>query len=69
MAASHPPAELIELRQAELPRVVHDHRVCVGDVEPGLHDHGRDEDVHLARHEPPHDPVEIPLPHLAVTYR
>jgi hypothetical protein len=69
VSASHAPPQLVELRQPELGRVVNDHGVRVGDVETRLHDHGRDEDVHLPRHEPPHHAVEIPLPHLAVAHR
>ena len=56
--AAHAPAQLVQLRQAELVRPVDDDRVGVGHVEPRLHDQGRDQHVHLTAHVPPHDLVQ-----------
>src|SRR5205085_9668216 len=48
----YPPAQLVELRQAEPLRVLdHDER-CVGDVEPHLDDGRGDQDARVARAEP-----------------
>ena len=66
VAPAHPAAQLVQLRQAEPVGVVHHHRVGVGHVEPRLHDHGGDQDVHLAGHEPAHHLLQVVRRHLAV---
>jgi hypothetical protein len=48
---------------------VHDHRVRVRDVQAGLDDHGRHQNVLLAVHEIAHHAVQLPLLHLAVRDR
>ena len=66
VAPAHPAPQLVELGQAEPVGVVHHHRVGVGHVEPRLHDHRGDEDVHLAGHEPPHHRLQLLRRHLPV---
>jgi hypothetical protein len=66
VAAANPAPQLVELGQAKAVRVVNHHGVGVGHIEPGLHDHGRDQDVHLAGHEAAHDLLQLVRRHLAV---
>ena len=69
MAPAHAATQLVELRQAELIRAAHEHRVRVRHVEPGFDDHRGHENVHLAAHEPRHDVVERRALQLAVRHR
>ena len=48
VAAPHPAAQLVELRQAEAVRPVDDHGVDVRDVDAVLDDRGGEQDVELA---------------------
>ena len=53
--APHAPAQLVELREAEMVGAVHEHRVRVGHVEPALDD------------ERGHEDVDAPLDELRIT--
>ena len=66
---AHPPADLVELGQAELVGAVDDQGVGPGDVEAGLDDAGRDQHVGLAPDEGQHDLLELALAHLAVGHQ
>ena len=59
-------AQLVELRQAELVRLVDDDRVDVRDVEAGLDDRRADEDVGSPSTNSTHRPLQLVLVHLAV---
>ena len=69
VASADAPAQLIQLRQPELVRPVHDHRVRVGHVEPRLDDHRGYENVHLPPHEAPHHLVQLRFAQLPVRHR
>ena len=69
VAAADTAPQLVQLGESELLSVVHDHRVGIGDVEPRLHDHGGDENVHLPLHEAAHHIVQVALAHLSVRHR
>ena len=58
------PAQLVELRQAEVGRVVDDDRVGVGNVQPILDDGRADQHVDLARGEIEHHVLKLVLGHL-----
>ena len=60
------PAQLIELREAEVIGAIDEHRVRVRHVEAALDDERGDEDVHLAADEAVHDVLELALAHLTV---
>ena len=64
--APHPPAQLIELRQAEHVGAVHDQRIGGRDVEAGFDDGGRQQHVVFAVVEGRHDVVEHGRRHLPV---
>ena len=64
--APHPAAQLIELRQPEHVGAVHDQRVGGRDIEPGLDDRGREQDVVFAVVERRHDVFDHGRRHLAV---
>ncbi len=66
LRAADAAAQLVELGQAEHVGAVHDQRVGVRDVEPGLHDRGRQQDVVLAVVERRHDVLDHGRRHLAV---
>ncbi len=65
---SHASAQLIQLRQAVLFRVLDDHGVGERDIEPVLHDRGRDEYVELMPHELQHHLFEFGLRHLPMAH-
>ena len=69
MRPSDAPTELVELGQPEVVGPAHEHRVGVRHVEPALHDHRRDEDIHLPADEPPHRLLEGALAHLPMADR
>ena len=64
----HPPAELVELGQAEPVGPVDDDGVRGRDVEPRLHDGGRDQDVGLAATNRTIVGFQLALVHLAVPH-
>ena len=66
VAPADPPANLVELRQPERVGPLDDERVGLRDVEAGLDDRRRDEDVRVAGEEREHVALELPLGHLAV---
>mmetsp|Transcript_16887 Transcript_16887/g.49468 ORF Transcript_16887/g.49468 Transcript_16887/m.49468 type:complete len:247 (-) Transcript_16887:8-748(-) len=55
-------AQLVQLREAEELRVLHDDRVDVGDVDPVLHDCGGHQHVRLAEREVDDPPLEVAQP-------
>ena len=65
-AASHAPAQLVELGQAHAVGAVDDEGVGVGHVQPGLHDRGAHEDVGLLAPEGVDDGLQLVLVHLPV---
>ena len=69
LRAPDPPAQLIELRQAEAVGAMHDQRIGGRDVEAGLDDGGRQQHVVFAVVERRHDVVEHGRRHLAVRDR
>ena len=69
LRAPDPAAQLIELRQAEHVGAVHDQRVGGGDIEAGLDDRGREQDVVFAVVERRHDVLDHGRRHLAVRDR
>jgi hypothetical protein len=66
VASAHAPADLIELRQTERVGPLDDERVRLRDVEAGLDDRRRHEDVGVTREERKHVALELPLRHLPV---
>ena len=66
-ASPHAPTELIELRQTEFVRTVHDDRVGVRNVEARLNDGGADEDVHFATDKLAHHTLQGATLHLSVS--
>ena len=66
VGAADPSADLVELGEAERVGALDDERVRLRDVEPGLDDRGRDEDVGVPAQERVHPLLELLLPHLAV---
>jgi hypothetical protein len=66
--AAHATPELVELGEPERVRPVDDDRVRVRDVEPRLDDRRAHEDIRPAAGERDHHPLELALPHLAVTH-
>ena len=67
IAAAHPAPQLVELRQAEPVRAVHEHRVDVRNVDSVLDDRRRQQQVVVARGEGAHAPAQLGLLHLPVT--
>ncbi|MNT64361.1 hypothetical protein D3C72_2022540 [compost metagenome] len=59
-------ADLIELRQPELVRAMHDQRIGVRNVEAGFNDGRRQQHVELVVVEGIHDVVEFARRHLAI---
>ena len=68
-AAPHPPAQLVELRQAKVVGTVDDDRVGVGDVQPILDDRRRHQHVDVAVGKTHHHIFQLALVHLPVTDR
>ena len=62
----HPPAQLVELRQAMPVGAIDDDGVTEWDVEPVLDDRRRHQDIGLVPHEGEHDAFQFALRHLAV---
>ena len=69
LRATHPPAQLIELRQTEHVGAMHDQRVRGRNIEAGFDDRGREQHVVLAVVERRHDVFEHARRHLAVRDR
>ena len=69
MRASDAPAQLVQLREAELVRAIDDHGVGVRIVDAGLDDRGAEKEVHALRGEVAHHALELALGHLAVRER
>ena len=69
LGATDPPAQLIELREAEHVGAMHDQRVGGRDVEAGLDDRGREQHVVFAVVEGRHDVFEHARRHLPVRDR
>ena len=67
-APPHTPAQLVELREAQLVRPIDDQGVRVRHVESGLDDRRADEDVGVAIPETDHLPFERVLVHLSVRH-
>ena len=65
-APSDPSAQLVQLREPEQVRAIHDERVHRGHVEPALHDRGADQHVVLAIGEVEHHALEPAFVHLPV---
>ena len=65
----HPSAQLIELRQAKHVGAVHDQRIGVRNIEAGLDDGGRQQDIVFAVIEGRHDVFDHGRRHLAVRDR
>ena len=65
---AHAPAQLVQLRQTELVRPVHDDRVRGRHVDAGLDDGRAQQDVVALRHEVAHDLFEVALVHLSVRH-
>ena len=59
-------AQLVQLREAEELRVLHDDRVDVGNVDPVLHDCGGHQHVRLAEREVDDPPLEVAQPAVRV---
>ena len=66
LRAPHPSAQLIELRQPEHVGAVHDQRIGGGNIEAGLDDGGREQDIVLAVIERRHDVLDHRRRHLAM---
>ncbi len=66
-AASHPSAQLVELRQAKGVGAVHDERVRVGDIQPRFDDGGAQQHIDLSGGELLHHARERAFLHLPVT--
>src|SRR4249919_571915 len=64
--AAHAAADLVELREPEGVGALDDEGVRLRDVDPGLDDGGRDEDVRIAGEEAVHPLLELLLRHLPV---
>src|SRR3954447_25360598 len=67
--APNPPAELVELCQAEAIGAVDDDGVGARIVDPGLDDGRAEKHARALRGEIAHDPLELALAHLAVRHR
>ena len=68
-AAADAPADLVELREAEVVRPVDEDGVRRRDVEAALDDGGAEEHVVLPVHELRHHSFQLPLGHLSVGHR
>ena len=66
VGAAHTPPQLIELGQAEPVRILDDHRIGVRDVQSGLNDRGRYQDVNIPVDKVIHNVFQLALPHLSV---
>ena len=66
VGSAHPPADLVQLREAELVGPLDDERVGLRDVEAGLDDRRRDEHVRVAAQERVHLLLQLALAHLPV---
>ena len=66
VGASDAAADLVELGEPESVGTLDDQRVCLGDVDAGLDDRGRDEHVGVTGDERVHALLELALAHLAV---
>ena len=66
VGASHPPAQLMQLGEAELVGALDDDGVGVGDVDAVFDDGGADQHIDPAVVEVAHHPFDLPLAHLAV---
>ena len=64
--AADPPADLVQLREAQRVRSLDDQRVRLRDVEAGLDDRRRDENVRVSAQEREHLLLELALAHLPV---
>src|SRR5262249_27800574 len=63
---SDAPAQLVQLRQPELVRAVHDDGVRRRNVDPGLDDRSAKQKIEALLVEVAHDVLELALAHLAV---
>ena len=66
VAAAHAPAQLVQLRQAELVGAAHDDGVGRGHVDAGLDDGRAQQDVEALGHKVAHHAFQLALGHLAV---
>ena len=68
VAAAHAPAQLMQLRQAELVGPRHDDGVGRGHINAGFDDGGAQQQVVALRHKVFHHTLELALGHLAVRH-
>ena len=68
VAAAHASAQLVQVAEAEVLRLVHDDRVRVRDVEAVLHDGGADEHIGVAFDEVHHHLFQLVAFELSVTH-
>ncbi|MEZ4808218.1 MAG: hypothetical protein R2815_12215 [Flavobacteriales bacterium] len=68
VAAPHAAAQLVQVAEAEVLRLVHDDRVRVRDVEAVLHDGGADEHIGVALDEVEHHLLELVAFELTVAH-
>ena len=69
VAASHAPTQLVQLRQAEFIRTVHDDGVRIRHVNPRLDNRGAQQDIRATVVKIAHDALQIALVHLSVGNR
>ena len=62
-----PPADLVELGEAQLVRILNDHRVGIRDIESRLDDRRGDEHIDITVDEIQHDLLELVLIHLTMS--
>ena len=68
LVPADPPAQLVEVGQAEVVRLVDDDRIGRRNVQARLDDRGADQDVRLAPQELEHDLFKLMAGHLAVAH-
>ena len=66
VGAADPSTDLVQLRKAQRVGALDDQRVRLWDVEPGLDDRRRDENVCISSQERQHPLLELALAHLPV---